>query len=206
MIAKVSATRMELLRMKKRLSLARRGHYLLKGKQDELLRRFMALLEEYLPLRKALDGTFADLEKKIGAAAAETDPAEAAAAAWPLPPPVVVERKSRRILNLEVPVRKARNERPLPSYGQLQLSLVFDDVIAGWADAVPSFLDGADREETLILLADEIEQTRRRVNALEFRLIPDLEEGIRLVTLKLAEAELGNLSRLMRVKEIVRSR
>jgi V/A-type H+-transporting ATPase subunit D len=205
-IAKVSATRMELLRMKKRLSLARRGHYLLKGKQDELLRRFMALLEEYLPRRRDLERAFAGLENMIGEAAAETGAAEAAAAGWPLPPPVTVERGKDRILNLEVPVRRARNERHLPSYGPLQLPLPFDDVIAGWADMIPVLLDGADREETLLLLADEIERTRRRVNALEFRLVPDLEEGIRRITFKLAEAELGNLSRLMRVKEIVRSR
>jgi V/A-type H+-transporting ATPase subunit D len=206
MISKVSATRMELLRMKKRLSLARRGHYLLKGKQDELLRRFMALLEEYLPRRRELEAVFAALESKIVDAAAETEPSEAATAAWPLPPPLDVEKGVRRILNLEVPVRKAPDKGPGPSYGPLQLPVTFDDVVTGWADMVPILLDGADGEETLLLLADEIERTRRRVNALEFRLIPDLEEGIRLITFKLAEAELGNLSRLMRVKEIVRSR
>jgi V/A-type H+-transporting ATPase subunit D len=203
---KVTATRMGLLRRKKRLALARRGHYLLKGKQDELLRRLMELLEEYLPARSSLDGRWQDLHASIEDAAAETDPAEAEVASWPPPSFATVKSGVRRILNLEVPERAIESLPDGFPYGVLQLSACMDDAVAGWKEFLVPALSVADMEDALTLLSDEIERTRRRVNALEFRLIPELEDEIRLITLKLAEAELGNLSRLMRVKEIVRAR
>lgn len=199
-----SATRMELLRLRKRLLLARRGHHLLKGKQDELLRRFMALLESYLPARRDLNAAFAELEIRIAHARAEVGEDEVRAAAWPPRPRVTVQDRKRRILNLEIPAREARLERHRPAYSPSQLPAPFDDLVEAWEKAVPSLVATADREETLLLLAEEIKRTRRRVSALEYKLIPGLEEGIRLISFKLAEAELGNLSRLMRIKEIVR--
>lgn len=202
-----SATRMELLRLRRRLSLARRGHHLLKGKQDELLRRFLGLLEAYLRERHALHGLMAALARKTGEVRTELSADSVRVASWPPPPEATVTEGSSHILSLRVP----RYDLHQPgggegAYGLSQLPASYDELAALWREAGPRMIDVGAREKVLLELAAEIERTRRRVNALEHNLIPGIEEGIRTITFRLAEHELGTLTRLMRIKDIVRGR
>jgi V/A-type H+-transporting ATPase subunit D len=202
----VSATRMELLRLRQRLFLARRGHHLLKGKQDELLRRFLLLLEEYLKGRRDLNGVMERLARKTGEVRSEVSLERVRVAAWPPPPEALVTSRPARILNLQVAAFDLHPPTAGISYGPEVLPAAYDELVSLWRRSLPLLVEIAEREKALRDLAAEIERTRRRVNALEFNLIPGLEEGIRTIRFKLAEGELGSLTRLMRVKDIVRRR
>lgn len=200
----VNATRMELLRLRRRLTLARRGHHLLKGKQDELLRRFLHLLEQYMRSRSELAGVMSELAARSQEVQAEVQADTLRTASWPPPPSAQLVERAAQILNMAVPVREAHLPGRPPSYGPTQLPASFDELSLLWKKSLPLMVDLSNKEISLVMLADEVERTRRRVNALEFKLIPGLEEGIKTITFRLAEVELGNLTRLMRVKEIVR--
>jgi V/A-type H+-transporting ATPase subunit D len=195
---------MELLRLRRRLALAQRGHLLLKGKQDELLRRFLLLLGEYLKGRRDLRRVMEGLARKTGEVRSEVSPERIRVAAWPPPPEAVLTSRPARILNLQV---AAFDLHPPPagiSYGPEALPAAYDELVGLWRRALPLLVEIAEREKALRDLAAEIERTRRRVNALEFNLIPGLEEDVGTIRFRLAEAELGSLTRLMRVKDIVR--
>lgn len=201
-----NATRMELLRLRRRLGLARRGHRLLKGKQDELLRRFMVLLEEYMGMRGELPRLAADLVRLSREVREGMSAADLASASWPLPPAVTLHRREAMILNLQVPVFDVHLPRRRPPIGASPLPVSYGRLALSWREALPRLVKTAEKEEGLTLLAEEIERTRRRVNALEYKLIPGLEDRIRVITLKMSENELGNFARLMRVKEVVEGR
>lgn len=202
---RVSATRMELLRLRRRLALARRGHKLLKDKQDELLRRFFELFDGYLALRGRLHGQLADAAGRSLEARIETPPDEIAAESWPPGSPARLVPRSVRILSLQVPRFGLEQPPWAPAHGPHQLSAAYDELASAWHRLVEPLVETAQREKALRLLAEELSALRRRVNALEYTLIPDLEAGIRAITFKLAEQELGSLTRLMRVKEVVRA-
>jgi V/A-type H+-transporting ATPase subunit D len=195
---------MELLRLRRRLALARRGHLLLKGKQDELLRRFLLLLGEYLRGRRDLHRVMEGLARKTGEVRGEVSRERIRVAAWPPPPEAVLTSRSARILNLQVAAFDLHPPTAGISYGPEALPAAYDELVSLWRRALPLLVEIAEREKALRDLAAEIERTRRRVNALEFNLIPGLEEGVATIRFRLAEAELGNLTRLMRVKDIVR--
>lgn len=201
-----SATRMELLRLRRRLSLARRGHHLLKGKQDELLRRFLGLLEAYLRERQALHGVMAALARKTGEVRTDLSADSLRVASWPPPPEATVTERSSHILSLRVPRYDLHQPGEEAAYGPTQLPASYDELASLWRKAVPRMIDVGGREKVLLELSAEIERTRRRVNALEHNLIPGIESGIRTITFRLAEHELGTLTRLMRIKDIVRGR
>ncbi len=200
----VSATRMELLRLRRRLGLARRGHHLLKGKQDELLRRFLLLLEEYMGKRHSLHGVVGDLGRLTREVRSEVSAETAGTAAWPPPPGIEITARRRAILNLQVSAYELHPPREGGTGGAPDLPPPWDELTLLWREGLPLFVEVAEGEKVLLDLAGEIERTRRRVNALEHNLIPDLEEGIRIITFKLAESELGSLTRLMRIKDLVR--
>jgi V/A-type H+-transporting ATPase subunit D len=200
-----NATRMELLRLRRRLGLARRGHRLLKGKQDELLRRFLLLLEEYLRARSGLHERMEDLAEKGREVRTSVSADTIRTASWPPPPGARLRERKSRVLNLKIPAYDVSLPELSPAYGPGQLPACHDELVVSWRSAIPVMVEVAEKEKALLLLAAEIERTRRRVNALEYNLIPGLEEGVRTITFKLAEAELGNLTRLMRIKDIVRN-
>ena len=117
---------------------------------------------------------------------------------------VTVEVETRNILNIKVPVFKKEITGKTRCYGFMNTSGELDLALMALDDVLDSLLILAEKEKTLELLADEMEKTRRRVNALEYVLIPNIEETIKFIALKLSEDERGALTRLMRVKEIIR--
>jgi len=199
-----AATRMELLRLRRRLALARRGHKLLKDKQDELARRFLALFDGYLAARGRLHRALAGLAEDGALARVESSPAEVLAATWPRRSVYRVSAGTAAVVSLAVPDYRVQPAPWAPSHGPRQLSASWDALAAAWRGAVPLLVEVAGAERTLRLLAAELATLRRRVSALEHRLIPGLEEAIRAISRTLAEQERSTLVRLMRVKDIVR--
>jgi len=199
----VNPNRMELLRLKKRLFLARRGHNLLKDKQEELMKRFLSLIEESKRLRE-------EVEEKLGVAygnflsARGVMPGEVLEEALLRPKKkVAVKTEVVPVMNLRLPRLELEEEGETLCYGLAGTSGDLDVSLSLFSEALPAMIKLAEIEKWIELMAEEIERTRRRVNALEYILIPNLEETIRSIGMKLSERERGNLTRLMKVKEMV---
>ncbi len=200
----VAATRMQLMKLKRRLGVARRGHKLLKDKQEELMRRILELVREVREHRARVEKEMAGVMGRLAVARNAFDPRFFDAAMLLPTKQVRVEVETRNILNVKVPVFRKQVTGKTRCYGYAKTSGELDFALAALDRVLDSLLVLAEKEKTLELLADEMERTRRRVNALEFVLIPDIEQTVKAITLKLAENERGELTRLMRVKEIIR--
>ncbi len=200
----VNPTRMELLRLRKRLQLARRGHKLLKDKQDELMKRFMGLVHQIKELRLSVESELEEAWKRF-LVARSVGGGEIVEAAVSVPTrKTELEVGKEQIMNVVVPVFKLKAEGKVNSYGLATTPAELDTALMAMERVLERMIELASKEKALELLGDEIEKTRRRVNALEYVLIPNLVETIRYISMKLSEMERGNLTRLMRVKEIVR--
>lgn len=200
----VNPTRMELLKLKKRLILARRGHRLLRDKQDELMRNFLSLIEEIKVLRLLVEkglfqayGSFLIarstmgrefLEEALMASQLETN----------------LEVAYVPLLNLRVPSYELRIVGDYFSYGLFTTSMELDGALKRYRELIPEMVELAEKGKRLEMLSYEIERTRRRVNALEHILIPNILETISYISMKLEELERSNLTRLMKIKDIVR--
>jgi len=202
-ILDVNATRMELMRLKKRLAIARRGHKLLKDKRDELLRRFFALIERARGLRQKVEEELQRAMTGFVIARALMDEQTTATA---LALPGVrgeIRTTTRQVMNLKVPSLEVTLEGNALAYGLATTPPELDLAVEGFRRVLPRLLDLAELEKSIGMLAREIQLTRQRVNALEYILIPNLEETIRYIGLKLGERERSTQTRLMKVKEML---
>lgn len=207
---RVNPTRMELTRLKKRLKVAVRGHKLLKDKRDEMMRRFIDLIRRNKAIREKVE---AELTQALGnflmaRAVMSTETLEESI----MYPTRTVELtvSKRNIMSVDVPKidfeeKKQEGISPYP-YGFANTSGELDEAIATLSDILPRMLELAEIEKTCQMLADEIEKTRRRVNALEYVMIPQLNETIRFITMKLDESERSSRTRLMKVKDMIEKR
>lgn len=205
-ILAANATRMELLRLKRRLAVARRGHKLLKDKMDELVRQFLALVHAYERARRDVERRLAEAYRAFLGARSVADLKELETAMVLPSRRPVLHGTIVPVMNLRLPEFTLDFEGEKRCYGGTTAPGELDDAVAAFTDVLPDMIRLAEMENKAEKLADEIETTRRRVNALEYVLIPDLGDTIKFIRQKLAEMERGNLSRLMRVKEIVRKR
>lgn len=202
----VNPTRMELKKLRNRLATARRGHKLLKDKRDEMMRQFMEIVRGTGALRKEVEDGIERINSAFSVAAAVTSP-EVLNESLMLP---VSEGelfvKYRSVMNVNVPFYSYEKENRTAvglNYGFVFTSGALDLAVLEMNALLPKMLLLAEKEKTVQMLADEIEKTRRRVNALEYIMIPQYEEGIRRITMKLDENERGNTTRLMKVKEMM---
>lgn len=200
----VKPTRMELSALKKRLKTSTRGHKLLKDKQDELMKRFIDLIKQNNTLRQSV-------EKRLTAAmqafvlAKSTLPESFIEESFALPTQAVdLQIDQQNIMSVTVP--QFHVQLPEKSsdfqYGFLNSNSEMDDAIDTFQGISQDLLELTEIEKTCQLLADEIEKTRRRVNALEHMIIPQLEETIDYIQMKLEENERSNIIRMMKVKDI----
>jgi V/A-type H+-transporting ATPase subunit D len=201
----VNATRMELLRLRKRTRIAKRGHKLLKDKQDELMERLLSMTKEVEELREKVERELARTTKKFLLARAGMEPGFVEEALFIPTKRVEVELEEKNLLNVKVPVLRQSVSGDIISYGYHETSPELDAALYNLDKVIVDLLELAAMEKTLELVAAEIEKTRRRVNALEYILIPTLEETLRYIVMKLSEIERSTLSRLMRIKDIVRA-
>jgi len=202
---RVNATRMELLKLKNRLKMARRGHKLLKDKRDELMRVFLEMVKENKELRERVERDLASFYRDVTMARGAMGGGAFDLALSAPSARLKLETGQRMLMSVAVPCLSFEREGSVHPYGYVSTSGELDTALAVLDDLLPSLLRLAEVEHSVALLADEIEKTRRRVNALEHVLIPQLGDAVKMITMRLAEMERSNASRLMKIKEIVRS-
>jgi V/A-type H+/Na+-transporting ATPase subunit D len=202
---RANPNRMQLLRLRRRHVLAKRGHKLLKDKQEELMRRFLGMVHEARDLRQSVEEELATAHATFISARFEMDgSAMEAALAFSLRT-VELGVKREQIMNLKVPrFRVELSEGAERGYGYGDTTADLDRALDLYGELLPKMMSLAQAEKSIQLLAAELEKTRRRVNALEHILLPSLEETIRFISDRLSEMERATATRLMKVKEIVR--
>ena len=200
-------TRMELTRLKKKLVTAVRGHKLLKDKRDELMRQFMDLVRENMEVRLRVEEGIKAANRNFVIARAGMSQAALSTALMTPKQEVSLEIAERNVMSVDVPVMTAKTRTDDPndiySYGFAFTSGDLDDAVRSLADVLPDMLRLAEIEKSCQLMADEIEKTRRRVNALEHVIIPETQDGIRYIAMKLDENERSSQVRLMKVKDMM---
>ena len=203
---KVNPTRMALSELKLRLVTAKRGHKLLKDKQDELMRQFINLIKENKKLRMEVEKELSESFKSFLLASATMSPLFLESAVSFPKEKLSVEIKSKNIMSVNVPemkfVKEEMEESIFP-YGFVQTSAELDDTVIKLQKVLDNLLSLAEIEKSCQLMADEIEKTRRRVNALEYSTIPNLEETVKDIRMKLDENERATITRLMKVKQML---
>jgi len=197
---------MELLRLHKRLQIAVRGHRLLKDKLEGLTRIFMDMVKDY---RQAREEVRRELSAVLGlfTLARLTSAAQAVDQALSqIKSGIGLKAGSRKIMGVPVPKFDIIEEEGAASYSLLDTPPELDEAVAALEDLFRKMIRLAELEQTVHLLAIEIERTRRRTNALEYTLIPGIKDTIRSIKAKLEELERGNITRLMKVKEMIAAR
>ncbi|MDE6834720.1 MAG: V-type ATP synthase subunit D [Ruminococcus sp.] len=202
----VNPTRMELNKLKKKLQSARRGHKLLKDKRDELMRQFMIMIKENRRLREEVETAITEADKYM-AVAGSVMQREILETALLLPKQEVeIEITEKNVMSVVIPefrtIYKTDDKNPV-SYGMAFTSADLDGAVNALSEVFPKMIRLAEVEKSCQLMADEIEKTRRRVNALEHIMIPDYEETIKYITMKLSENERNTTTSLMKVKDMV---
>ena len=198
---------MVLNQLKGRLKTARRGHKLLKDKRDELMRQFMDVVKLNKQLRIRVEEGLTQAFASLQVASAILSPEMLEQALLYPRQSVELGMTFKNIMSVNVPQYSFRTKNNDPSeiypYGFAQTSGELDDALDKLARVFEDMLELAQVEKTMQLLAEEIEKTRRRVNALEYVMIPDLEKNIKYITMKLEENENSTKVRLLKVKEMV---
>lgn len=205
----VNPTRMELSKLKKRLVVATRGHKLLKDKQDELMRQFITLVKYNNELRKKVEEKLSKSFKDFVMAKAVLGSEFLEEAIFYPTNKIAFDVGIKNVMSVKVPVFKfsgISEENDKFSYGFFNTNSELDLAITNFRMVFSELLELAEVEKSAQLMADEIEKTRRRVNALEYRTIPDLKETIKYIRMKLDENERGALTRLMKVKNMIAER
>ncbi len=205
MILRVNPNRMEMLRLRRRLMLAQKGHKLLQDKLEEMMRRFLNLLKDIDKQKQDFQIKTQNILKDLFYCRITTSKDNFMNSLSGIKSKVKVAISTNRIMNIKAPVFDIEEVKIDKDYDFFKTSAQLDFVAANAKDYLGSLLKLAQLLKTLDILSYEIERTRRRVNALEYMLIPSIQDTVRYIIQKLNELERGNLVRLMRVKEIVRS-
>ncbi len=203
----VNPTRMELTRLKKKRTTAVRGHKLLKDKRDELMRQFLDLVRENMALRQKVEAGIRTANTNFVMAKAAMSEATLRTALMCPKQEVSLDVSSRNVMSVDVPVfgyrTRTADENDIYSYGFAFTPQDLDGAVQSLAQILPDMLRLAEVEKSCQLMAEEIEKTRRRVNALEHVIIPETEKNIKFITMKLDENERSTQIRLMKVKDMM---
>ncbi len=199
----VNPTRMELNKLKDRLLTARRGHKLLKDKRDGLMRKFLETAKKTAQFRIKIEKDILNANLHFEMARAQTSKQIVGSALLIPSQELTVKVSASNIMGVSTPsfsLKRKFNSSENISYALSQNSIYLDEAINLYENILPNLVKLAEQEKTISILADEIEQTRRKVNALEHMLIPNYQDTIRFIALKLDENERSNIARLSRAK------
>jgi V/A-type H+-transporting ATPase subunit D len=203
----ITPTRMELTRLKARLKTATRGHKLLKDKRDELMRQFLEIVRRNRDLRTRVDEGLSEANKALAVASSVMSSDMLEQALLYPKQRVSLDMTFNNIMSVHVPVYHYVTETAESSdiypYGFAQTSGELDNALESLSAVFTDMLELAQVEKTMQLLADEIEKTRRRVNALEYVLIPEMKTKIRYISMKLEENDRSTKVRLMKIKDMI---
>lgn len=219
-VMRVNPNRMELMRLRGQLTVAKRGHKLLKDKRDELMRQFLSIVRRNQELRTEVEKLLNVYNQEMVLARAVMAEEVIETALYSGYNNLVLQSRSENIMSVTVPEfsihdqefsedTEDKNKKRKPSsktyipYGFSGVSGELDQAILALQKALPVMIELATVEKRTQLLAGEIAKTRRRVNSLEHRMIPDLEETIHSITMKMEENDRANTTRLMKVKDLI---
>jgi len=205
----VKPTRSELLEVKRKIKLTKSGYKILKMKRDGLIIEFFKILEQAKQIREKVVKDYDEAMQKIGVALAVDGavPVRSAAYALRLHPEVTL--RSKNVMGLVVPeietnsIKSTVDQR---GYGVIGTSTYIDEATRAFENLVETMVQAAEIETTMKKLLDEIEKTKRRVNALEYKVIPELQEAEDFIELRLEEMERENIFRLKRIKDKAQAR
>lgn len=202
----VNPTRMELTRLKKQLTTASRGHKLLKDKQDELMRRFILLVKKNNVMRAEVEEELQQAMKNFSVADALLNDKYIEELLAVPKERVTLDVIEKDVMSVKVPIMNFQHEKDLADgpleYGFLNSNDELDQSIKKFTKVLPKLLELTEIEKTCQLMAKEIEKTRRRVNVLEYMTIPQLEETIYFIKMKLEENERAEVTRMIKVKNM----
>lgn len=201
----VKPTRMELSNLKKKKKVAVRGHKLMKDKRDEMVRRFILYVRRNKTLREEVELKLGEAMKRfVLARASMSNEAVEEALCYPARPAQITVT-SQHVLSVQAPkLELVDTGEPIElPYGMATTSAELDEAVKEFSELLPLLIELAEVEKICNRLADEIEKTRRRVNALEYVMIPQFDQAIHAITMKLDENERGNLTRLMKTKDML---
>jgi len=203
----ITPTRMVLNQQKTRLKTAMRGHKLLKDKRDELMRQFMDVVRKNRELRTRVEEGLTEAFSALTVASAIMSPDMLEQAILYPRQSVELSMEYKNVMSVNVPVyefkTKTADTSDIYPYGFAQTSGELDDALATLSSVFANMLELAQVEKTMQLMAQEIEKTRRRVNALEYVMIPECQDNIKYISMKLEENDRSSKVRLMKVKDMV---
>lgn len=200
---KVNPTRMELLRLKRRLKIAQKGHKLLKEKRDGLMKEFMGIVRLAKQNRLEVEKQLSLIFQAYTYASSSTNPIDLASS-YALPSlKLYISSQTKNVMSVKIPKFTHKLEGNWQSYGFFETSGELDRSISLIEQSIPDMINLSQIEKGAQMLATEIEKTRRRVNALEHVMIPNIIETIKYISMKLSEQERSTISTTMRIKEII---
>jgi len=204
MAMQVNATRMVLLSLKKRLNIAKRGHKLLKQKQDELLRVIQKTINLLASMRKEVEEELIKALRQFFLAQAYQDKNIFEGSFLLLDADIELSMEKEKVMNVPLPKYQKSLKGEIVSYGFAMTSPTLDVALSSLMKVFERLIEMAQLEKRITLLAKEMDKTRRRVNALEYILIPEIESTVRKIYMKLEEREREKNSRLMIIKDVIR--
>lgn len=206
-VMNVNPTRMELSNLKKKLRTSQRGYKLLKDKRDELMRQFLDLVKENKELRIRVEEAITEANKHMAVAGSVMQKEVLDVALMMPKQEIELDIEEKNVMSVMIPVYspyyKSANTNDIYSYGFANTSVDLDEAVGALSSVLPDMIRLAEVEKSCQLMAAEIEKTRRRVNALEHILIPQYQETIKYITMKLDESERSTTTRLMKVKDMM---
>jgi len=200
----VNPNRMVLLKLRRSLVLAERGHKLLEDKLDELIRLFLKSIQEAKKLQEETDLKTKDAFLSLLLARTQMKKEDFERSAG-VEESLKIRLETKRVMNLNLPEVAIEKIPSIFNYSFINTSCELDIALLKFLDLIPKLIRLAELHKICDILAYEIERTRRRTNALEYILIPSLKETIDYITDRLSEFERANITRLMRIKEIIRT-
>lgn len=202
-VKNVTATRMTMLGLKKQASVAQRGHKLLKDKQDGLMQEFLSIIRQAKDLRTQVE----DALREANAAFLEAQaiiPASSLQNALSIPAKkLTLEVETKSVMSVRIPMFKLHSEGTGQTYGYFQTRAELDVALEQFSKVFELLIELAEIEKSAENLSVEIEKTRRRVNALEHRMIPDLRDTLKFIQMKLGEAERSVVVQVMAIKAMI---
>ena len=200
-LLKVNPTRMELIKLKRKLVTAQRGHKLLKEKRDGLMKEFMGIIREVKVLREEIEKELGNAFKTFLFASADMSREEMEEALALPAKKTSLQASTKNVMSVNVPEFKYQEEGSFLSYSLATTSSLLDSSLKNFSESLKSLIGLAQKEHSAKLMAAEIEKTRRRVNALEYVFIPNMKETIKYITAKLNEQERAAIITVMKIKD-----
>ena len=204
MIQNINATRMELLLLRRRVALAIRGHHLLSEKRDEISRQLIKIVKEIGPLRQKVEKQLLETFRRFMLARASMEPEDIKAAMEVPTKKFSLSVKLASIMNVKVPELVKQIEGSIICYGFAATSGELDVALLSLEKVFDDLIVLAEKEKQARLLGAELQMTRRRVNVLEYIVIPEMQDKIKFIYAKLGEAERDNTTRLMKIADLIR--